>query len=102
MGRVGDDDIGHKPYRPRPFRPKKYHPQTILATVNDYIGHISATRNLHMMPRHVYMTSACTSLVYIENVVRDKAATSAEGQDHSHATPAVEGVGQVQGWQSVC
>ena len=37
-----------------------------------------------------------------EDVVRDKAATSAEGRDCSHATPAVEGVGQVQGWQSVC
>ena len=28
-------------------------------------------------------------------------ATSAEGQDRSHATPAVE-MGRIQGWQSVC
>ena len=81
----GQKNIGHRQYRPQSM--------TISATL--------ATRNLHVMPTHVYMTSACTLLVYIENFVRDKAAMSA-GQDHSHATPAVEGVGRVRGWQSVC
>ena len=43
---MGEDDIGHKPYRPRPFRPKKYRPQTISATVNDHIGHILVTNHI--------------------------------------------------------
>ena len=48
----------------RPYWPQTISATTISSTGNEHISHMLATRNVHTMPRQVYMTSTCTSLVY--------------------------------------
>ena len=59
-----EDDCNQKMNRGRPHRPQTISAAEILATCNDHFGHISATCNVRMTPRKIYMTSTCKLLVY--------------------------------------